>query len=175
MPDIPLHYPSVKDYASSQEAAFRRRMRAFVRKSNLTRAEKDILLAFLNHWFVHRHKGPVHPGKAKLSKRSGASIRAVKYTLAMLRSFGVIKPVAYATGNADGQRGKATEYELDTVQLISLCEVPAAILKNARKGAKSGNTGGKNARFKGAENAPRNKPCNVIEFPSPRGVNHGAV
>jgi hypothetical protein len=168
--DIPLRPYSVKDFASSQEAGFRRRTRDMVRKSNLTRAEKDILLAFLNHWFVHRHKGPVHPGKAKLAKRANVSVRSVKYTLALLRDCGVLIPIAYASGNQNGERGKATEYEVDQIKLITLCEVPAALLKKARKGAKSGISGGKNARFKGAKNAPRNNQCNVIEFPSPRNA-----
>lgn len=168
--DIPLHPYSVKDFASSQEAGFRRRTRDMVRKSNLTRAEKDILLAFLNHWFVHRHKGPVHPGRKRLAKKAGASIRAVNYTLAMLRDCGVLRPMAYATGNQAGERGKATEYEVDQIKLITLCEVPEALLKKARKGAKPVNTGCKIARFKGAKSAPRNNQCNVIPF---RGQGEG--
>ena len=155
---------TAKDYAASQEATLRRTMRDHVRKSALTRTEKEIVLAFLNHWFVHRHKGAVHPGKEKLAKRAKASIRSVKYTLSMLRETGVLKAVAYASGNQNGQRGKATEYELDTVKLITLCEVPAPIMKNARKGAKSVISGGKNARFKGAKNAPRNNHCTVVPF-----------
>jgi hypothetical protein len=162
--DLHLRPYSVKDFAASQEAGFRRRLRDHVRKSGLTRTEKEIVLAFLNHWFVHRHKGAVHPGKEKIAKRAKASVRSVKYTLSMLRECGVIQAVAYATGNANGERGKATEYTLDTNKLITLCEVPTVIMKKARKGAKPDITGGKNARFKGAENAPRNRPCTVIPF-----------
>jgi hypothetical protein len=53
---------------------------------------------------VHRHKGGVHPGRKKLAKRSGASLRAVNYTLALLRDFKVIEATAHATGNSAGYR-----------------------------------------------------------------------
>jgi hypothetical protein len=162
--DLPPRPNSVKDYASSQEATFRRRMRDHVRKSALTRAEKDILTAFLNHWFVHRHKGAVHPGKAKLAKKAKVSARSVKYTLSLLRTLKVLKAVAYETGNVSGERGRATEYEVDAAKLVSMCELPPEVMRAVRKGANSRNTGGKNAPFKGAKNAPRNKQCNVIPF-----------
>ncbi|MFM7858597.1 MAG: hypothetical protein ACKO96_43420, partial [Flammeovirgaceae bacterium] len=58
-----------KSFRDAQEATFRRLQREKVRKSNLTRTEKEIVLAFLNHWFVHRHKGAVHPGRKKIAKR----------------------------------------------------------------------------------------------------------
>lgn len=154
-----------KEFKDSQEARYRRDKRAWVKKSHLTRTEKDILLAFLNHWFVHRHKGGVHPGRKKLAKRSGASLRAVNYTLALLRDFKVIEATAHATGNSAGYRGCATEYKVDGTRLIALCQVPADALKNIRKGAKPRISGCKNARFKGAESAPRNNECNVVPFP----------
>jgi hypothetical protein len=163
---VPIYPPpcSVKDFASSQEAAFRRTTRDTVRRSNLTRTEKEILLAFLNHWFVRRHKGPVHPGRKKLAKKAKASVRAVNYTLSMLRDFGVITAVAYATGNAGGEKGRATEYEVDTSKLLIMCAIPAKALKSIRKGANSGISGCKNARLKGAQIAPRNNNGTIIPF-----------
>jgi len=153
-----------KAFKDSREAAFRRDTRARVRKSNLSRTEKEILLAFLNHWFVHRSKGGVHPGRKKLAKRAGASVRAVNYTLSMLRDFKVIEATAHATGNSAGHRGCATEYKVDEQRLIALCHIPAEVFKTLRKGAKPGKSGCKNARFEGAESAPRNNPCNVVPF-----------
>jgi len=157
-------------FKDSQEARYRRDTRARVRKSGLSRTEKEIFLAFLNHWFVHRHKGGVHPGRKKLAKRAGASVRAVNYTLAMLRDFKVIEATAHATGNSAGYRGCATEYRVDEIRLIALCEIPAEVFKTLRKGAKPGKSGCKNARFKGAESAPRNSNCVVVPFPKQGGM-----
>lgn len=162
------HRPTTSNFSDSQEATFRRCIRSSVRDSNLTRGEKEIALAFLNHWFVHRRDGAVYPGRKKLAKRTGASMRAVNYAFCLFRDFGAITAVAYATGNADGERGKATEYTVDTIRLIALCEAPTAVLKawrQARIHAPAGNTGCKIARLKGAKIAPRNNPCNVLAFP----------
>jgi hypothetical protein len=153
-----------KNFAQSREASFRRETRAMVRKSFLTRTEKEILLAFLNHWFVHRGDGAVHPGRKKLAKRAGASMRAVNYALALLRDFEAIEATAYATGNAEGRRGAATEYTVNIERLTVLCETPAKVLRTVRKGANSGISGCKNARFKGAKFAPRNNQCTVVPF-----------
>lgn len=159
------------NFRDSKEATFRRYLREAVRESNLTRGEKALTLAFINHWFVHRHKGAVHPGRKKLAKRTGASLRAVNYTFNLLREFKAIEAVAYEGGNEAGAWGKATEYTVDTVRLLALCEASKAELQAWRKAKMQPdprNTGCKNARSKGAKIAPRNNPCTVIPFPSHR-------
>jgi hypothetical protein len=128
-----------KTFAQSREANFQRRIRALVRGSKLTRSEKEVALAFLNHWFVHRHKGPVHPGRKKLAKRSKASLPTVKRTLAMLRHWRAITAVA----RLEGLDGKATEYTVDVDCLEALCKTHGEVLKAWRK-EHNGVNGGSN-------------------------------
>jgi hypothetical protein len=162
--------PNFKD---SREASFRRVYRDVVRKSHLTRAEKDVTMAFLNHWFLHRHKGAVHPGKKKLAARSKASTPTVKRTLAMLREFCVIKAVAHETGNSAEGFGLATEYTLDTDALTKLCRTPKADLKwwrEGQRGSKTGNIGGsKEPTSGGIKKNPRNNTALIIPFPKQGG------
>lgn len=158
-----------KSFRDTQEATFRRVQRDKVRKSNLTRTEKEIALSFLNHWFVHRHKGAVHPGRKRLVKQSKASMRTVNRTLAILRSFGVIRPVAFDKGNCRDGFGKATEYDCDVQRLGVFADVPKGALVEWRKCYEKRNNGvPKKPTSGGANLAPRNKPCNVILFPGPR-------
>jgi hypothetical protein len=160
------------NFKDSREAHFRRDTRGWVRRSNLSRTEKEILLAFLNHWFVHRHDGPVHPGRKRLGGKAKASRRMVNYALAMFREFGVIDAVAHETGNSAEGMGLATEYTVDTTKLIDLCQMPKAALREWRKNAKIGEpriNGVQNCTGSGgAKSAPRNNQCNVIAFPSQR-------
>ena len=106
-------------FKDSQEAAFRRVVRGTIRKSNLSRGQRDVLLAFVNHWFHHKTKadGVVHPGRTKLAKKSGASVETVKRTLDMLRRAGVLTAVAHL----NGLHGNATEYTVSVPHLIDLC------------------------------------------------------
>lgn len=159
-----------KAFRDTQEATFRRVQRENVRKSNLTRTEKEVVLAFLNHWFVHRQKGAVHPGRKKIAKKANASMRIVNYTLSMLREFQVIEAVAFERGNNGEGFGKATEYILDTSKLVGLCQLPRKALVTWRKANQGRNIGvQKCAASGGAKLAPRNNNCTVIPFPHPRG------
>lgn len=161
------------DFAKSREATFRRFYRDIVRRSHLTRAEKDVVLAFLNHWFEHRSKGAVHPGKKKLAARSRASLRTVKRTLAMLREFCVIEAIAFETGNSAEGFGKATEYTLDTEALTKLCRATKADLKWWREGQRGPETrkdgGPKDPTSGGAKKTPRNTSATIIPFPKQGG------
>lgn len=161
------------NFKSSREAAFRRIYRDIVRRSHLTRAEKDVTMAFLNHWFLHRHKGQIHPGKNKLAARSKASLPTVKRTLAMLREFGVIEAVAFETGNSAEGFGKATEYTLDTEALTKLCRTAKADLKwwrEGQRGSKTGKDGGsKDPTSGGIKKNPRNNSAIIIPFPKQGG------
>lgn len=104
-------------FKDSQEAAFRRLVRATIRKGPFTKSERDVILAFVNHWFAHRAKGAVHPGRKKLAKRADVAVITVKRTLAKMRDAGVIN----AEAHLHGLRGKATEYTVDTVALFAFC------------------------------------------------------
>jgi hypothetical protein len=161
---LPPRPDSVKDFASSVEASYRRRLRDTVRKSNLTRAERDVVLAFLNHWFVHRHKGAVHPGRKKLCKLSGASLPTVKRALMLLRDWEVVT----AESHLEGRHGMATEYTVNEARLNYLCSAPKAALKawrEARISPKARNIGGSNEPTLGrVKMNPRNKHCTVIPF-----------
>jgi len=162
-----------KPYRDTQEATFRRLQRDRVRKSSLSRAEKEVLLTFLNHWFVHRAKGAVHPGRKKLAKRSGVSMRTVNRTLAMLRDFDVIQPVAFERGNCGEGFGMATEYTCNTEHLGLLCELPAKALKNWRKKHNAGNNGVPNGPSSGdAKMAPRNNHVLKVIYGS-KGISNG--
>lgn len=164
---------SPAEFRKSQENRFRTTQRGLVRKSCLTRAEKEVVLAFLNHWFVHRHKGAVHPGRKKLAKRSGASMRTVNRALAMLRDFDVIQPVAFERGNCGEGFGMATEYTCNTEHLGILCGLPAKALKNWRKKHNSSNIGVPNGKGSGdAKMAPRNKPVLKV-ISGAKGISNG--
>ena len=145
---------AIQSFEDSQEAAFRRLVRQSVRKGPFTKGERDVVLAFVNHWMHHRKKagGIVHPGREKLAKRAGVSIRTVASVLDMLRKTGVIEAVAHL----NGLYGNATEYSLSTVHLFELCQ--------AKKTAKARN-GVQNCTTSGcAEIAHRID--NVVMFPS---------
>jgi hypothetical protein len=107
------------DFKSSLEAAYRRRLRGAVRNSALTRAERDVLLAFLNHWLHHRHKagGVVHPGRARLAKAARVSERSVIRALAYFRDQKIITAVAHLKGTGR----QATEYALNVPVLEQVC------------------------------------------------------
>lgn len=154
-----------KSFRDTQEATFRRLQRDKVRKSHLTRAERDVLLAFLNHWFHHRHDGPVHPGRKKLAKRARVSLRMVNYTLAMLREFGVIEAVSFETGNCAEGMGMATEYTLDVWNLTILCAEDKDVLIDWRREFKMRYNGVQICRgVGGAKRAARNNYGTVIPF-----------
>lgn len=162
-----------KPYAQTQEATFRRLNRDKVRKSNLSRAEKEVVLTFLNHWFVHRSKGAVHPGRKKLCGISGASVRTVNRTLALLRDYDVIRPVAFEHGNCSDGFGKATEYVCDTSNLTELCDLPASALKEWRKRHNSGNIGVPNGTLSGgAKKSPRNNSASNTVYGA-KGITNG--
>jgi hypothetical protein len=145
------------DFSKTVEARFQRQLRADVRKSALTRSEKDVLIAFLNHWFHHRHKGPVHPGRKKLAKRANVHINSVKATLAMLREFGAIEATAFLFGKC----GNATEYTVSLPHLEALCRTPKVALKAYR----AVNRGPKMSGSREDKKCPPSYDATVIPFP----------
>lgn len=110
-----------QSFEDSQEASFRRLVRDKIRKANFTKAQRDIVLAFINHWFQHRNKagGIVHPGRKKLAAKAKASVETVKRTLALLRDAKAIT----ATAHLNGLHGNATEYGVSIPHLMALCDL----------------------------------------------------
>ena len=104
-------------FKDSQEHAFRRLVRAAIRKGDFTKGERDVILALVDHWMHHKAKGPIHPGRNKLAKRAGVSVRTVSSTLASLRAAGVLNPVS----NLHGGFGTATRYRVNIHALMTLC------------------------------------------------------
>lgn len=106
-------------FEESQEAAFRRLVRNHIRKAKFSKSQRDVVLAFINHWFHHRRKadGIVHPGREKLSARAKVSVKTASRTLELLRASGAIR----AHGNLNGLYGNATEYSVSIPHLIALC------------------------------------------------------
>lgn len=155
IPDTPGGRPA-QAFSDSVEARFQRRLRSDVRKSALTRSEKDVLIAFLNHWFYHRHKGPVHPGRGKLAKKARVHLNSVKATLAMLRDFGAIT----ATAHLFGKQGNATEYTVSLAHLEALCRTPKVALKAYR----AVNRGPKMSGSRGDKKCPPSYDGTIIPF-----------
>lgn len=105
------------DFKNSQEAAFRRIVRSAVRKGPFTKSERDVTLVLVNHWFHHKAKGRIHPGRAKIAKASKVTEKTVSRTFGKLRAAGVMNALSPLKGN----RHKATEYEIDVTALLVLC------------------------------------------------------
>lgn len=104
-------------FKDSQEQAFRRLVRAAIRKGEFTKGERDVTLAVVNHWFHHKAKGKMHPGRAKMARQAKVTEKTVSRTFAMLRDAGVMVALTPLKGN----RYKATEYVLNVVALMVLC------------------------------------------------------
>jgi len=107
----------MRDFKSSQEAAFRRLVRHSIRSGDFTKGERDVIIALVNHWFHHRAKGPIHPGREKIAKKAGVSVRTVASTMSMLRAASVLNPVS----NLKGGHGAATRYTINSHALFVLC------------------------------------------------------
>jgi len=148
------------DFKDTKEAMFRRNVRDTVKRSNLTRTQKDVTLALLNHWFVHRgqSEGTIHPGREKLAKKAKASIATVKRTLEILRRFRAIEAVAHL----HGLHGNATEYKISIPHLTLMCEQPKEVINPI---------GGSNEPTHGRAKMTH-RSCDVIAFPSQRVKRH---
>ena len=111
----PEHNP--EQFKNSAEQQFRRVIRDAIRRCpDFSKGQRDVTLAVVNHWFHHRAKGAIHPGRKKISKKADVSMRTVASTFAMLRAAQVMIPVA----NLKGGYGTATRYKVDLVALMVL-------------------------------------------------------
>ena len=93
-------------------------MRDAVRKSKMTRVERDITIALVNLWFHHKAgpEGCIRPGREKIAKRVGCSVKSVTRCLSMLKASGSIRAIAYEKGGT-----KATRYKVSLYNLLILC------------------------------------------------------
>lgn len=110
-----------KAFKDSHEAAFRRMVRGAIKKGPFSRAERDITLAIVNHWFHHKG-GPkkfIHPSREAIAKKSGTCVRSVASAFAMLRDCDILRPVS----GMNGGRHKATHYTVDVWKLMVFCGV----------------------------------------------------
>jgi hypothetical protein len=100
-----IHILNLPAERAKAEAAYTRRI---IRRSDFTRAERDILIALTNLWFHHRNgrKGFIHPGRNMLAKKAKASIRTVASALALFRDLDFLTAQRYASGGT----GCATQY-----------------------------------------------------------------
>lgn len=108
------------DFRDTKEFEFRRSVRQSIRASALSRAQKDVALAFFNHWLQHRKskEGIVHPGRKKLAKKAKASISTASRTLEILRENGVL----VARAHLQGLHGNATEYSVSIPHLYAFSD-----------------------------------------------------
>lgn len=161
-------------FKRSSEYAYRRFVREMIRKGPFTKSERDVTLALVNHWFHHKSspKGYIHPGRKKLAKKAGVSVRTVASTLAMLRDWGAIQ----ALNHLNGLHGNATEYVVDEYALIAFCDGVAheQILRLAVNGVQNC-TGSGRAKIAHRINTVRSNPnqeseaSNVVPFPKRGG------
>jgi hypothetical protein len=105
-------------FRDSNEAAFRRLVRAAIRKSEMTRGEQAVTLVLANLWFHHRNgpEGVIRPGRERIGRAAGVSIKTVTRTLAKLRSAGCLIAVSHDKGGR-----AATRYRLRLLPLLVLC------------------------------------------------------
>lgn len=107
------------DFRKGQEASFRRLVREVIRKGPFTKSERDVTLALVDQWFHHKG-GPkpyIHPGREKLAKRAGCTVKTVSRTLGKLSAAGIAEPLSHAKGG----RGKATTYRINLIALLAYC------------------------------------------------------
>lgn len=111
-------------FGESQEATFRRVVRDQIRRGPFSKGQRDALLAFMNHWFVHRSSkcGVVHPGRKRIAKKAGVTVKTVSRLFEILRFYGAIEVV----DNLNGLRGNATEYTVNTEVLSAVCRLKKA-------------------------------------------------
>ena len=164
----------MSDFKKSQEAAHRRFVRSMIRKGPFTKGERDVTLALVNYWFHHKGgaKDYIHPGRKKLAKKAGVSVRTVASTLALLRDWGAIK----AVGHLNGLHGNATEYVVDEYALLAFCDGVAheQILRLAVNGVQNCTGSGRAKiahRINNVDSYPNQKSqaSNVVQFPKRSG------
>ena len=106
----------MNQFRDSFNFSARRTVRQIIKKSDLTKAEKEILTALVNLW-VHHYGGRlkyIHPGRKHLAKKAGCTVVTVARALSAFRNFGFIA----ATKRLNGEGQRPTEYTVDLLKII---------------------------------------------------------
>ena len=109
----------LSDYKDSADYAFKRMVRAAIRKSEMTKSDRDITLAIVDLWFFHKNgrKKYIHPGRRKLAKKAKVTIITVARCLAKLRAAGILTVIK----NPRGEGQKPTQYTVNIHALLVFC------------------------------------------------------
>jgi hypothetical protein len=119
-----------KSFSSTSEHEHRQFMRRAVRKAKISKNERDVVLALMNIWFVRKSDGEMHPGRKKIAKMAGVSIRTVASIMARMRETEALLVVSHGKG------GRAsTRYRMNLENLILFLgyEMPRVIEGELRK------------------------------------------
>lgn len=102
-----------KAFSDTHEHSHRQFMRRAVKKAKVSNNEKAVVSALMNIWFVRKGDGEMHPGRKKIAKMAGVSVRTVAAIMARMREVGALVVVSHAKG------GRAsTRYRMDLEKLI---------------------------------------------------------
>jgi len=106
-------------FKDTPDAAYQRMVRSAIRKSEMTKSDRDITVAIVNLWFHHRNgpKGYIHPGRKHLAKKARVTIMTVARCLAKLRAGGMITPVR----NLHGEGQNPTHYTVNIHAILVFC------------------------------------------------------
>lgn len=111
--------PSTPGFRDTQEFAFRKSVRDAIKKAGFTKSYRDVTLAIVNLW-LHRKShvdGVIHPGREKIAKKAGVTVKTVSRTMAGLRDAGVLETVSHAHGGWNS----STRYKVNLVPLFGHC------------------------------------------------------
>ena len=119
-----------KSFSNTSEHEHRQFMRRAVRKAKISKNERDVVLALMNIWFVRKSDGEMHPGRKKIAKMAGVSVRTVAAIMARMREADALLVVSHGKG------GRAsTRYQMNLENLIVFLgyELPRVIEGELRK------------------------------------------
>ncbi len=108
-----------KQFKDTPDAAYQRMVRSAIRKSEMTKSDRDITVALVNLWFYHRNgpKGYIYPGRKRLAKKARVTIKTVSRCLAKLRAGGMVTPVE----NLYGEGQNPTHYTVNIHAILVFC------------------------------------------------------
>lgn len=110
------HKPGFRE---SQEFAFRRCVRDAIKKGGFTKGHRDVTLNIVNLWFYRKASSDdiIHPGRAKIAKRAGVTVKTVSRCMANLRDAGVLQVVSHPHGGWNS----STRYRVNLIALFRHC------------------------------------------------------
>ena len=111
---IANYLASGKSFTDTTEQAHRQFMRNAVKRARISKNKRDVALVLLNIWFNKSDKGGMHPGRKKVAKAAGVSVRTVATIFGELRGAKVLNVVSHAKGG----RGYATVYTINMRNML---------------------------------------------------------